>query len=90
MSEAKHTPGPWVRGDGDPHHILSSLNWDCVAEVNEALPESGDNANLIEAAPELLDALTGLLGKVECGSSLECELCDAARSAIAKAKGHSL
>jgi cytochrome c5 len=35
----------------------------------------------------LLEALEGLLAKVECGTALDCKLCDAARAAIAAAKG---
>ena len=35
----------------------------------------------------LLEALEGLLAKVKCGTALDCKLCDAARAAIAAAKG---
>lgn len=45
------------------------------------------DARLIAAAPELLVALQGLLAKVECGTALDCPLCDAARAAIALAQG---
>jgi hypothetical protein len=48
---------------------------------------------LFEAAAdtvaELLEALEGLLAKVECGSALHCEVCDKARAAVAKAKGEA-
>ena len=84
MSEAKHTPGPWVRGDGDPHRILSSSTWDCVAEVNDALPDSEANANLIIAAPELLDALE------RCSKLIQGEVPAFVIDTIRKAKGHSL
>lgn len=47
------------------------------------------DAILMAAAPDLLDALKNLLAKVECGTALYCELCDAARAAIAKAEGKS-
>lgn len=49
--------------------------------------EAEANARLIAAAPCLLEALEGLLAKVECGTALDCDLCDAARAAIAKARG---
>lgn len=45
------------------------------------------DAALIGAAPEVLGALKNLLAEVECGTALECPLCDAARAAIAKAEG---
>lgn len=92
MSEAKHTPGPWVRGDGDPHQILSSLTWDCVAEVNDALPEGEANANLIAAAPELLAALEAMIAKAtkqNWNDNYPDQLAQAF-AALDKAKGHSL
>lgn len=95
MSEAKHTLGPWVRGDGDPHRILSSSTWDCVAEVNDALPDSEANANLIAAAPDLLSALERmectfyllLQGKLHRDAD---EVLAKAQAALDKAQGHSL
>jgi hypothetical protein len=61
---AKATPGPWTTGQGDPEHVLSTVNWHCVAQANDALPNMKDNAALIAAAisalPALLDDLARL------------------------------
>lgn len=105
MSNLKHTPGPWgevsdefgwcQRGVGYPdgddrdHHL-------CVVQAGDP-DELEANARLIAAAPELLDALIGLV-------NLHCDwatggratkrlvdennaLCIAARNAIDKAIG---
>jgi len=53
-NETKHTPGPWTTGDGDRESVLSTVNWHCVAQANNALPEMEANARLIAAAPMLL------------------------------------
>ena len=77
--------------DRDCSEAVAIVHHQCYPLVNpDGVDAAAARANIIAAAPELLSALTGLLSKVECGSSLECELCDAARAAIAKAKGHSL
>lgn len=52
-------------------------------------PTSEANARLVSAAPDLLEALEGLLARVGCGSALHCEQCDAARAALRKARGES-
>ena len=56
--------------------------------MSEALHEMQANAALLAAAPELLDALRGMLevfgDEFGIGSS---DTCDAARAAIAKAEG---
>jgi hypothetical protein len=94
---ALHTPGPWhhsrLRSAGPaPGCCIGAENNSNVALVHhEALDrgrqETLANARLIAAAPDLLATLEALLAKVHCGTALECPLCDAARAAIAKAKG---
>lgn len=74
MSDAKHTPGPWLLGativDGmsdmeieiksDDHHVIAFAgDWDVGQQQTEA------NARLIAAAPELLEAAKDLLPLAE-------------------------
>lgn len=59
MSEAKHTPGPWSIQAGSSNPLIGSA--DCtVAEVlDDCFPDTEQqkaNANLIAAAPALLEA----------------------------------
>lgn len=95
MNNAKHTPGLWgirernrntwvVSGDveGEPFrgHLIASKT---------TCPDWDANALLIAAAPDLLDALTDLVG----GNGKEGDLystaaMDKARAAIAKATGN--
>lgn len=77
-----HTPGPWyaeeswvLKDIGDrAYHITKCADW---SEETEA------NAHLIAAAPDLLEALKGVL-RVADRATVEF---DAARAAIAKAEG---
>jgi len=101
---SKHTPGPWKfshrkGNDGmyrtevfsDVHGGIAVCGWTlkhCGNGVTATYRE--DNARLIAAAPDLLEALKGVL-KVERGSSgriiLEGWHEEAIRAAIAKARG---
>lgn len=105
----KHTPGPWeVRehwGDDDAFEVYPTRGgkqppigeWAALAEVPEygQAGEAEANAYLIAAAPELLEALDGMLQVYGGGKSFdglpkhatELELIDQARAAVAKAKG---
>jgi hypothetical protein len=60
MSEAKHTPGPWQRHES--HIYTADPERAILAQVFNPGKRPGDyplteNANLIAAAPEMLDAL---------------------------------
>lgn len=85
--KAQHTPGPWKNDDGT---IRSSCGVSIAAVLNIAWPlgrkpENPEaNARLIAAAPELLEALEGLLEEVE-GCMCTYEM--VARAAISKATG---
>lgn len=93
-TEQKHTPGPWVvdgdviRGDQQRNGSISVASMlDVSYPYGRRAGESKHaNARLIAAAPDLLDALKGLLGITDFhelfGSKTE-----AARAAIAKATG---
>lgn len=87
----KHTPGPWtvgtdckVWGSGKPNCYKSDA---CFV----AACGNDQDAALIAAAPELLDALTDLVG----GCGKEGDLfsgtaMEKARAAIAKAEGRAI
>ena len=90
---SNHTPGPWtfngrtVRGPHpkDPEgrtRIVAEAIWDRGTYVDDAEA----NARLIAAAPELLEALEALVLD-ESKEYIPTRLWDAARAAIAKAKG---
>ena len=94
---AKHTPGPWKTRKGffsdsveiyKPKHLKKPFIPTEIAVIRVEGPEGEANARLISAAPELLEALRGMLevfgDEFGIGSS---ETCDAARAAIAKATG---
>lgn len=107
MKEAKHTPGPWEVSKGydgsisvsatRPYRINNiSAGTPVICDVYQHLEFdsfSGEaNARLIAAAPELLDALRGLLALEE--ENLRgyddidvCTEVQFARAAIAKATG---
>lgn len=105
----KHTPGPW-RYQREQHAEMGRPSF-YKYEVYTATGEYGHpatcdneaNARLIAAAPELLEALMGVVGWVECeitGKTYrcvsdatpdeyceKCKLREKARAAIAKAGG---
>lgn len=58
MSEARHTPGPWVRHDTADYaeiHPASGKTRSAVALVGRA-----EDADLIAAAPDMLEALKAI------------------------------
>ena len=66
----KHTPGPWEHRTGDTSVYANGIFIaDCVpaAAWADEVPkkEARGNARLIAAAPELVEALTGLLAEVD-------------------------
>lgn len=86
----QHTPGPWVADFGETTSVRLS-DGSRVATVNHlrlhgrvAASEAAANARLIEAAPEMLEALEGYIS--DCTND-ECERCIKARAAIAKVRG---
>ena len=102
MSERKHTPGPWIarRATGEDNCIATLASnsrggiptclWEILPEAGHAMTtrQQAANARLIATAPELLDALTDLVGG--CGKEgdlFSSEAMEKARAAIAKAEG---
>lgn len=96
MTQFKGTPGPWrvseKRGDLiDIRHENNepgamSLNLAQVVARQSWLKEAEANARLIAAAPELLEALQMIMNG---DFYMPKESADAARAAIAKAKGET-
>lgn len=93
---SKHTPGPWyVQDDHGKRWIETEGNDDTIAEVHRrkrkgsvySCEEAGANANLISAAPDLLEALIDVRRALELANFTgELAVVDAA---IARAKGES-
>lgn len=89
--EAKHTPGPWTLTGGT---LIGGRRKTHIAYVQEA-PGLGAaaeaNFRLIEAAPELLDALKALWRAVDQGTETSSDVwIDAAlkyRAVIARIEG---
>ncbi|MGP5757726.1 hypothetical protein [Pseudomonas aeruginosa] len=96
---SKHTPGPWHVGGPnkctiyDKHGQRLANSFEGVMATQRTDSECEANARLIAAAPELLEALKGML-EVYGGqynddclpkSSSELDLIQQARAAIAKA-----
>lgn len=93
--ETKHTPGKWKAVS---HSACAELDCMQIAEVAymRVIPESGgwpsrigvpeDDARLIAAAPELLEALKDAVCALEVSGKDFCAT-EKARAAIAKAEG---
>jgi len=98
MKETKHTPGPWHIYANDaylagktPINLVSVYAGEMPREHIVCNSYDPDDAKLIAAAPELLEACKDLLAWVdqhECdGAFLRSQ--NAARQAIAKAEGRA-
>jgi hypothetical protein len=91
----KHTPGPWRVGTPGPNgcHTVGTERGLMVAMVAHSInlpdqmAEATENARLIAAAPDLLEALQRLWEASEGGSDEEIRARIHARAAIAKAQG---
>lgn len=78
----KHTPGPWKMNG--PTLVGNGYN---IGSVNSHRTTEGEaNANLISAAPELLEACERMANAKSLGEKNEARRL--ARLVIAKAKGH--
>ena len=99
MSEMKHAPGPWAVIDGyypsikevtGPSFKVSAVVWATDVTEEEYHTRNSD-LHLIAAAPDLLEALEGILEYTRSCEALlnasESGHCVNALAAIAKAKG---
>lgn len=87
---SKHTPGPWKKVFASNNFEVQNSIGKCVADawsydIDEDQDQMTANANLIAAAPDLLEALEA----VYMMSTRNPEAWDMARAAIARAKGES-
>lgn len=72
MSEnVKHTPGPWIAVEEEDRTIIG-CGWDFLGRHIAYMSDGGvprdeewANTHLIAAAPDLLEALKGLLSDIE-------------------------
>lgn len=92
MSEFKHTPGPWLYIHADGFTVRHPQIYSDIGPVCNAtwlgenkMEELRANAKLIAAAPDLLEALCGLVGCIDHGSDNPEQKLKKARAAIAKA-----
>jgi len=83
MTESKHTPGPWYIQPDRRYYVIYSEECGALADVQADLPKA--NAQLIAAAPDLLVALEELIAAPN--KKRPAEVWEAARAAIAKARG---
>ena len=92
MNNTQHTPGPWKLSLGSEYVIDggNGQNVFLIGNDRRAIP-SADDARLILAAPDLLDALQAALARVEIanneGDPILLAWVSDARAAIAKATG---
>ena len=98
MKEFKGTPGPWFRDNGraigpksteddQSYGMVIPVGW---VEFDQEIEIQVANAQLIAAAPELLEALTSTLDEIGFWlSQQKPELRDKLVSAVAKALGES-
>jgi hypothetical protein len=89
MKTIEHTPGPWAVGSNGASIKIVDADGKAVAMVTPR--RDWWNADLIAAAPELLDSLKDLENILSCKpyDRDEQKLLVIARAAIAKAKGES-
>ncbi len=88
MTQATHTPGPWVTEGLGQSYGLYDPDGCMIGSILKNRQNSGETARLIAAAPELLAALSDIVASSDanCGDSLANAI-ETARAAIAKAKG---
>ena len=82
MSE--HSPAPWSIRQSATHVTVVTASGDAIFHDDKRLPGVMEDAHLISAAPELLEALKVL---VENGGIGPEQMFHDARAAIAKATG---
>jgi hypothetical protein len=99
MKTSKHTPGPWGISASTGQFLISQRDTGKI--IANTRPRSNEqdfnNARLIAAAPELLEALEACVAyfdgncvDVECDSIKAATIAaEKARSAIAKTKGEN-
>ena len=80
----KHTPGPWTIRESSTHVTVIGANNETIFHDDKRCPSVPEDARLISAAPDLLEALEDMLGWQTLAPD---NVVAAARAAIAKARG---
>lgn len=97
----KHTPGPWIAPKGQTNLVCAERDWksqqigalkhgfQATVSLQQGEAQAAADARLIAAAPELLEALIGLIeiGKRDMSNPKYDSYFDFAKLAIAKATG---
>jgi hypothetical protein len=95
---SKHTPGPWLKAETRTEgFVITSRDELIVHSIDEyghyGPIKTSANANLIVAAPDLLEALESMMDMIGMASSSPNpavrKLIEKSLSAIARAKGES-
>ena len=93
---SKRSPGPWPTRESATHVTVTNARGDAVFHDDKRIPGVMADARLIAAAPELLEALRGMLALDEehhqrghCDDDV-CAEVRKARAAIAKATGEQV
>jgi hypothetical protein len=86
MSEEKHTPGPWLADGASVYEERDDFSVICNF-WSSSLPEWEDNARLIAAAPDLLEALKMADAALRGANMNMAVMQRKIEAAIAKAKG---
>ena len=91
--QSSFTPGPWPTRESATHVTVTNARGDAVFHDDKRIPGVMADARLIASAPELLEALRGMLALDEehhqrghCDDDV-CAEVRKARAAIAKATG---
>jgi len=89
---SKHTPGPWkIRNDITKDTLICSENKTIICGIHQKnlniLSETKANAQLIAAAPELLEKLEIVLKHSEEGLLINGKLADQISDIISKVEG---
>lgn len=88
---SKHTPGPWTIRETATHITVIGANNESLFHDDKRIPCVIQDARLIAAAPDLLDALRAMLDNchdTERDDAIVASVA-AARAAIAKATGEA-
>lgn len=86
MTANKHTPAPWVMHESATHVRIVGADGENIWHEDKRCHRVMNDARLIAAAPELLEALEAVEGCYQCGNDLNIVM-DQVRVAIAKAGG---
>lgn len=91
---SKHSDGPWIFSESSSHVTVRTENGECVFHDDKRIDGVIGDANLIAAAPELLEALEKLHSKILGATGMYGDYYmspefNSAATAIKKAKGET-